>query len=191
MTLEAMRYALGELLDGNTEERYTLLNKIRRLNLAQNELVSGMVSGLPPDRVRYLPLPLKSVTLAPEATPQNYFDLPTDFFYPLSAEGESVGSDYVFLMPGMPTKFPYGGSYAQPTIRIEGQKAYLHGRTHNETLTLWYYRFPREMKYNGQVDMEGNTYAGDNINCELPEEFHSKIVLKALELTKIAENLNS
>ena len=188
MTLEAMRYALGELLDANTEERYTLLNKLRRLNLAQEQLVSEMVSGLPPERVRFLPLPLKKATLAPEATPLEYFTLPTDFLYPVSVSGEQ--SDYRFIQPGAAVDFPYDGSQMQPIVYRDGQKAYLDGRLHDETLTFWYYRFPREMKYDGQEDMEGNTYDGDNIDCELPGEFHGQIVLKAFQITDMAEKLD-
>ncbi len=180
MTLTEMRYALGTLLDGNKEQRYDVLDKVRRLNLAQQQLVAELVSGLPPDRTSFLPLPVETITFNPESSPTDRFTLPQDFVFPISITAEDV--DPVFLHPGTPLKYPYKGTNLQPVIRQEGEWAVWYGRKHNISVDFSYYRMPQEMKYEDYATLSGETHTEENKDCELPATYHERIVRIAYNL---------
>ena len=179
MTIGEMIIALGNMLVDPAEKRFKSLEKLRRLNLAQYELVSK----LPPGRVGVLPVETGTLTAA--GTPITNVSVPTNFIQGISATG--TNRLYRFAKVGESNQFPYGGSPAEVMLRIEtaGTKLYFYGALHDEDVSIVYHRIPVEMEIDTLKKMDGVTTSNADVDCEMPEYYqvggraislHQKIV---------------
>lgn len=179
MTIDEMSVALGNMLVDPDEQRFLPQEKLRRLNLAQYELVSK----LPPGRVGVLPV--ETGTLSAAGTPITNVAVPSNFIQGISGAG--TNRLYRFAKVGESNLFPYGGSPGEVALRVEtaGTKIYFYGALHDEDVSIVYHRRPVEMEIDTYLKMDGVTTSNADVNCEMPEYYqvggraislHQKIV---------------
>ena len=191
MTVVEMLGQLGRLLNDPNEQRYTAFEKLARLNMAQQEIASGVQ-----------PSDLDNLAVYRYKLPRNDSDfhfLPLDFLRLISPEsvtGDLTGAMRI-LSSAVAPAFPYDGSKLEPKVRISGGKIYSFGRKFDQDVFISYFRFPQNMRVTGVGDMyklssgtivAGPSWVGPNIESELPPVYHPAIVNRAFQMILVSDS---
>lgn len=189
-TIVSMLGQLGELLNDPNEERYSAFEKLVRLNIAQQEFMSSVSVSELSNLVVY------NHYLQKNGKREHF--LPLDFFRILSDSaivGELTGPMKLFDPAQFP-KFPYGGCYLEPVVKISGKKLIIFGRAFDQGVYVSFYRYPRWMKVTGVAEgyelssgevAAGDDWNGPNIGPELQPTSHQAIIQRAYQSFLISD----